>query len=751
MLDMDEFQKIFEFEIRTKLSRRCRTTNEEIRLLYNSFKFYDFDNTSIIDKASWIKGIQKTGLCGFNINDLSDLFPFYDKNNTGYINYRNFTYYIYGREELLPLSKELVENTFARILEDYKKKKKEFPAIEFKPPGLYDRSFEIMIDNEKKFNKINNKINRINNRIEEEKVDNYINKINKPLLVKRKNYSLSDLSIQNYSLFFENEKKYKKLLEALKSKININNGITYYTLMKELKFYQNQKDKTININNMHLVLRNLGVDFKYYDLIELFKSLEKTNPDKIKIKALLALIRGNINIKRKTSIENVFKINDINKIGKLNIEEIKALYNCQMHPDVYLGFKKKEEIYKEFCYTFDIFCDFYGINDYINCEEFIEYYKGISASVLDDNYFDDIINGVWGLNIVRSNNVGSINKNYNKIERNEFNLIGNKINSKNNYILNNRYVNNPDDNKFTYNSYINPPKILREQEEVKQNPNNISSLTPMPKIPESKFEKINPYSTPIKTPLYKSNKFLRNIRHNPIINEYVINRSNNKQNYFGKKTPYKFSSSNNFERLKEIIISRGQKGIFNFQKLFCLYDKEKTGQISYIKFIELCEIFNINLERKNLKEIFDSYDKEKIGLIRYDELIQDLIRNININRVVLIKNLFNDFPKDKYGNIFINDLRKRFKANNHPFVKEGIKSEQEIYFEFLECLNIFKTFRSNIHKLYNMDILNYGGFLDFFKEISLSIKEDILFEAILFNCFAKSSENENDIKNNELP
>ena len=91
-MDLDEFQKIFEFEIRTKLARRATTTNEQIRLLYNSFRFYDFESSSIIDKNNWIKGIQKTGLCGFNINDLSDLFSKYDINNTGFINYRNFTY-----------------------------------------------------------------------------------------------------------------------------------------------------------------------------------------------------------------------------------------------------------------------------------------------------------------------------------------------------------------------------------------------------------------------------------------------------------------------------------------------------------------------------------------------------------------------------------------------------------------------------------------------------------------------------------
>ena len=750
MLDMDEFQKIFEFEIRSKLSRRCRTTNEEIRLLYNSFKFYDFESSSIIDRNRWIKGIQRTGLCGFNINDLSDLFSRYDKNNTGYINYRNFTYYIYGREELLPLSKEIIENTFSQIVEEANKKQKSFPNIEFKPPGLYDRSFEIMLDNEKKFKKIDNNINRIHKKVEEEKNNKINNYINRTPLIRRNYSNLSNLSIQNYSMFFENEKKYKKFNEALKSQININNGVTYYTFMKELKKYQNQKDKTINIKTCHFILRTLGVNFKFYDLIELFKSINKLNSNQINIEELLNLIRGEINIKRKTSIENIFKMIDTEKIGKIKLEEIKSLYNCKMHPDAYIGFKKEEDIFKEFCYTFDIFCDFYHIHEYINCEQFIEYYKGISASILDDNYFDDIINGVWNISIVRSRNVDKIiNNNLIINHKNDEiygeELIENKINSNNNYILNNRYVNNPSKNIFTFKN-INPPQnIKREKEEEKQNI-NMSSLTPMPKRPECKFEKINPNHIPIKTPLYQRNKMFRSFQHNPITNEISINKENCKQSYY---ETYKRKISYSLQKLKEIIISRGQKGIFNLQKLFCLYDKEKTGQISYIKFIELCEIFNINLERNNLKDIFDFFDREKIGSMKYDELIQELIRNISINRVVFIKNLYNDFDKDKYGNIFINDIRKRFKPYNHPFVKEGNKSEPEIYFEFLECINIYKIYTSIVNRQYNTDILNYGGFLDFFKEISFSVKDDNLFEDILINCFANSKYDENEIKNRE--
>ena len=144
---MDEFQKIFEFEIRTKLSRKCKTKNEEIRQLYNSFRFYDNNSSSLIDKKGWIKGIQKTGLCGFNLTDLSDLFDRYDKNKTGFINYKNFTYYIYGKEELLPLSREFMENNLVKLLEERNRNRIQPEIAEFKPPGLYDRSFELMLDN----------------------------------------------------------------------------------------------------------------------------------------------------------------------------------------------------------------------------------------------------------------------------------------------------------------------------------------------------------------------------------------------------------------------------------------------------------------------------------------------------------------------------------------------------------------------------------------------------------------------------
>ena len=143
-----------------------------------------------------------------------------------------------------------------------------------------------------------------------------------------------------------------------------------------------------------------------------------------------------------------------------------------------------------------------------------------------------------------------------------------------------------------------------------------------------------------------------------------------------------------------------------------------------------------------MKEIFDIFDKEKIGIILYDKLIQALIRNISIDRVMLIKKVYNNFDKDKYGNILINDIRTNFKSFNHPLVEGRQKSEREIYFEFLECLNIFKNYRCNINQQYNINCLNYGAFAEFFKEISFGINDDELFKGILINCFGVDNSNE---------
>ena len=108
----NEFCQIFEIELKRKLSERSKSTTDELRLLLNSFKFYDLDYIGIIDKNQWVRGILKTGLTGFSENDLLSIFPYYDQNKSGFIDYKNFSNYLYGREQFNPLPKTPNINVF---------------------------------------------------------------------------------------------------------------------------------------------------------------------------------------------------------------------------------------------------------------------------------------------------------------------------------------------------------------------------------------------------------------------------------------------------------------------------------------------------------------------------------------------------------------------------------------------------------------------------------------------------------------
>ena len=808
-MDLVELQKIFEYELKRKLAQKCRTKNDELRLLLNSFKFYDYESSLIIDKNKWIKGVLKTGLCGFNIYDLSDIFNKYDINNTGFINYKNFSYYLYGKEELLPLTKNNIDNN-VELINYQKNNRLKSPFNDFKPPGLYERNFQ-MLELENKLNSRTPNINQYQEISKNNNNNNYYNNIknkeyndliqkqapNTPFphtsnlktninsnLNNNNNEYKNNLSIQNYSFSFEKDSYFQKLLLLLRSKINTDNGVTYYTFAQKLKSYENN-NKTISLNSFYSSLRDVNISFRLNDLTDLFNYIDKSKINLVPTENILQLIRGNLNKNRKKLIEYSYSLIDKDKNGRIPISLVKGLYNCKLHPDVYVGFKQEEDIYKEFCYTFDLYCNLYNINEYITCEEFVEYYWGVSASRIDDNYFEDILNGVWNQNNKTNKNINMmINENLNINKKSHENyrreLIDNKINNNSNYFLNNRYVNNNNGNKFINYRNNSNSNIIKSENHQNNNNYNLLSYTPNPRENELNNENVSPYYHPQKTPLYKGVKMYRYLRHNPITNEFIMSKEtpidgyyeslSNKNINYNKNNNYNYDNTKNnsnninnninydkpikeLDEFKKILISRGQKGIFNFQKLLCLYDKDKKGEISRNKFNELLEIFNINMNKHSINLIFEYFDKDKKGIIKYDDLIKELIGNINKNRELLIKNVYDTFKDKNNNNIYINVLKDKFKAFNHPYVKNQIKSEQEVYYDFLESIDVFRNYKNNINGLINNnEVFNYEEFLDFFKEISMNIKDDKFFEDFLINCWNINKENNvyNIHRNNEI-
>jgi len=81
----------FERELYSKLYLKQLPNLTLEQSLVKFFKFFDLQNTGICYLKDWIKTIEKLGVYFSKAEETQEIFEYYDKNNTGYIDYKAFS------------------------------------------------------------------------------------------------------------------------------------------------------------------------------------------------------------------------------------------------------------------------------------------------------------------------------------------------------------------------------------------------------------------------------------------------------------------------------------------------------------------------------------------------------------------------------------------------------------------------------------------------------------------------------------
>jgi Ca2+-binding EF-hand superfamily protein len=447
---------------------------------------------------------------------------------------------------------------------------------------------------------------------------------------------------------------------------------------------------------------------------------------------------------------------DLEKKGEINLSILKERFNPKGHPDVLGGIASVEEIFKQFCYTLDIYCSIKNIKDTITYKQFIEYYSGISSSILDDKYFENMLDGVWDFDQI-STDITNDNINNNNIQEKMNNNFQNKkidngfstddigINSlflgepthimpksfgkrgfkkrisntdaqfeNNNNIIDNSNQNTRFNQNIKNDKYNNQVPINQENFNVIQNI-NFNKKTKM---------KYNPITNEYKTNDMESNS-------NNLINQNINNKDLDTQNHEKQIKDIIIASLNNF---KNILLYIGSHSLFSFLRKLSIYDINHKGVISLEDFLKVSQLYAINLSENELKMIFDLFDKEKSGSINYNELVQTIIGNISVNRENLVKKVYNTFPKNNGDKVSINEIKLLFNYKRHPEVISGKKSEGEIFGEFLNDIENFKEFLENYKGEYDNNLC-LDDFIYFYNIVGFGFDDDKMFEYMLNNCW----------------
>ena len=882
--DLLDLQQIFEYELKRKLSQRAKVATGEMKILLNEFKFFDLDYSGVINKNQWIQGILRTGLTGFSENDLNSLFSLYDKNNSGQIDYKNFCGFLYGREQLNPLTNNSqsftiqqdnnTNNNFNNSNQIQQNQDNQFQNMDINNSNInQDNNFiqqQNSRNNQNYYNSINNNfqkrektpiynnnnnINKQQSNMDYNQNNNYGNKQRTPLnnnddYKNNSNFRQSKRIINSYSNTFNNifqqeipsentnktdnnlnvynnnkrsQYAINSIISSIKNSINTNNGITLYTFIKKLK--NRQSNNTISINELTNIFREMRLNIVLSDLQILFNVLNNNKSNNISLDKLINLVKGNLDERRKLYIIGIFSNIDTEKTGKVSIPLLKNMYNCKYHPDVLNGTKTEEEVYEQFCNSLDLYCEINNIqkNGNLSFENFVDYYSGVSSCIPDEVYFEDMLKEVWNNSNNTNNNENNNNDIYNEYNniginsilmgitpnnknRNNYNNRFSKSNRFNNNHFNNNYqqMNNNDinnintsndqNNQFNNNRINNNNQYINIDRRIKNSfstsymaGNNITSRGNM------EFNSTNnqllgnnnlnsTINSKIETPFSNSRKSPEGIkvyqnkrRYNPITDEYYdmeppsnnqnnSNSTNNNdsttQNSFNNINNRNIPSQNNInnsnennnssgvlEQLKNLLVSRGSKSIFTFQRMLTIYDRNRQGQISLDDFITIFQAYNLNFTNSEIQNIFQIYDTNQTGNINYDILLNNLIGQMNERRLFTVKKVFNTFNKNENGEVLMSEIKQKYNSGRHPDVINEKKNKEEVYGEFLDKLEIFREYSDNLKGSFSTT-MNFNEFAMFYNEISMNIKDDNLFDYLLNNCWDLDRFSENNQNNN---
>lgn len=138
------------------------------------------------------------------------------------------------------------------------------------------------------------------------------------------------------------------------------------------------------------------------------------------------------------------------------------------------------------------------------------------------------------------------------------------------------------------------------------------------------------------------------------------------------------------EQFRSKLAARGARGICGLGKKFKIADDNNSKDLDLQEFKKACHDFRIDVNDKDKERLFKIFDRDRSGVIDYDEFLRGVRGEMNQFRKNLSKKAFTIMDKDKSGQLDLNDIRQTYNAKQHPDVKAGKKTEDDVLLEFLD-------------------------------------------------------------------
>ena len=445
-------------------------------------------------------------------------------------------------------------------------------------------------------------------------------------------------------------------------------------ISRQFKIMDDDNSGQLSFEEFKKGCRDFRLELTDQDISLIYRAFDRDRSGQIDYDELLRGIRGPMNSFRRGLVAQAWKKLDRDGSGVLDINDIKGVYDPSRHPDVRSGKKTQDEVLNEFLETFEMhhnISDRSLMDHRVTREEFEEYYNNVSASVDDDQYFELMMNNAWQLK-------GGTRKG----GRAGYWAADNHRSQYGGTVASNA----------PYGTFDTPQDWTTTKAEGAQ-----GDLLQMAD------------SIPIA----------------------------------GAPTPGRSGAQGEVAQIRqadqlvavfrEKLLARGTRGILGLGRIFRIIDDNRSETLDATEFAKALRDFRMDMSEAEARILFNRFDASKDGQIDYNEFLRTVRGEMGPARKMLVQRVFSKLDRNSNGIVEIDDIKGVYNAKQHPEVRMGRKTEEEVLGEFLD------TFEMH-HSLF------VGGqqrdrrvspeeFEEYYNNISASIDDDQYFELMVKNAW----------------
>ena len=153
------------------------------------------------------------------------------------------------------------------------------------------------------------------------------------------------------------------------------------------------KDGQLDPAELAEALMVYGINLNDKQIQALLKTFDKNGNGTLSYDEFLSALRGVLNENRLVWVRLAYKKLDVTQDGKVCLDDIAKLYNADFHPDVIAGKATPKDVFMKFLSMWDTQTP----DGIVTFDEFCDYYKDVSASVDEDEYFGAMMKSAWKL------------------------------------------------------------------------------------------------------------------------------------------------------------------------------------------------------------------------------------------------------------------------------------------------------------------------------------------------------------------